>query len=142
MVVADAGYGIDSQFRGAVTELGLKYVVGVQSSTTVWEPGHQPLPAKPWKGRGRPPRLLRRDPEHQPVPVRRPALALPASAWKGARWRQGSSRSLRSRFAALRVRPAHRDYWQAEPHPQEWLLIEWPRGESEPTKYWFSTLPA
>ena len=25
---------------------------------------------------------------------------------------------------------------------EEWLLIEWPTGESEPTKYWLSTLPA
>ena len=24
---------------------------------------------------------------------------------------------------------------------QEWLLIEWPKGEAEPTKYWLSTLP-
>jgi SRSO17 transposase len=142
VVVADAGYGIDSQFRATVTGLGLKYVVGVQSSTTVWEPGQQPLPAQPSKGRGRPPRLLRRDPEHQPVPVQSLALALPASAWKGVGWRQGSSRRLRSRFAAVRVRPAHRDYWQAQPHPEEWLLIEWPRGEAEPTKYWLSTLPA
>src|SRR5204863_398409 len=23
----------------------------------------------------------------------------------------------------------------------EWLLIEWPNGEQEPTKYWLSTLP-
>ena len=142
VVVADAGYGMDSQFRAGVTGLGLEYVVGVQSSTTVWEPGEQPLPAKPWKGKGRPPRLLRRDPEHQPVSARQLAVALPARAWKGVRWRQGSSRTLRSRFAAVRVRPAHRDYWKAEPHPEEWLLIEWPKGESEPTKYWFSTLPA
>ena len=42
----------------------------------------------------------------------------------------------------VRVRPAHRDYWRAEPHPEEWLLIEWPAGGTEPTKYWFSTLPA
>src|ERR1700722_2058418 len=116
VVVADAGYGMDSQFRAGVTELGLPYVVGVQSSTTVWEPGKQPLPAKPWKGRGRPPRLLRRDPEHQPVSTKQLAIALPSSAWKGIRWRQGSSRTLRSRFAALRVRPARRDYWKAEPH--------------------------
>ena len=47
-----------------------------------------------------------------------------------------------SRFAALRVRPAHRDYWRAEPWPEEWLLVEWPEGEKEPTKYWLSTLPA
>jgi len=49
---------------------------------------------------------------------------------------------LQSRFAVLRVRPAHRDYWRSEPHPEEWLLIEWPTGEPEPTKYWLSTLPA
>ena len=117
-------------------------MVGIQSSTTVWEPGKQPLPAQPWKGRGRPPRLLRRDPEHQPVPVKQLAIALPSSAWKGVRWRQGSWRTLRWRFAAVRVRPARRDYWKAEPNAEEWLLIEWPRGEAEPTKYWLSTLPA
>jgi SRSO17 transposase len=48
---------------------------------------------------------------------------------------------LRSRFAAVRVRAAHRDDEKAEPHAEEWLLIEWPRGEKEPTKYWMSTLP-
>ena len=26
--------------------------------------------------------------------------------------------------------------------PEEWLLIEWPKGENEPTKYWLSTLAA
>jgi SRSO17 transposase len=57
-------------------------------------------------------------------------------------WRQGTKQSLRSRFAAVRVRPAHRDYWRSEPRPEEWLLIEWSRGEAEPTKYWLSTLPA
>jgi len=48
---------------------------------------------------------------------------------------------LRSRFAAVRVRVAHRDYERAEPHPEQWLLLEWPRGASEPAKYWLSTLP-
>jgi SRSO17 transposase len=64
------------------------------------------------------------------------------SAWKDVAWRQGAERTLRSRFAAVRVRPAHRDFWKKKPHPEEWLLIEWPREESEPTKYWVSTLPA
>ncbi len=57
-------------------------------------------------------------------------------------WRQGVKKKLQSRFAALRVRPAHRDYWRAEPHPEEWLLIEWPSNENQPTKYWLSTLSA
>ena len=46
-----------------------------------------------------------------------------------------------SRFAAVRIRPASRAGKLAAPHPLEWLLIEWPEGEREPTKYWLSTLP-
>jgi SRSO17 transposase len=30
---------------------------------------------------------------------------------------------------------------RSEPWPQEWLPIEWPKGEAEPTKYWLSNLP-
>ena len=142
VVVADAGYGVDGRFRSGITELGLKYVVGVQSSMTVWEPGTDPLPPLPRKPTGRPSRLLRRDPEHQPAAVKQLALALPAEFWKTVTWRQGTRHKLRSCFAGLRVRPAHRDYWQSEPHAEEWLLIEWPEGEAEPTKYWLSTLPA
>jgi hypothetical protein len=57
-------------------------------------------------------------------------------------WREGSAGTLRSRFAALRVRPAHRDILRATPRAEEWLLIEWPAGEKEPSKYFLSTLPA
>jgi SRSO17 transposase len=53
-------------------------------------------------------------------------LSLPADSRKKVNWRQGVSKRLQSRFAAVRVRPAHRDYWRAEPYPAEWLLIEWP----------------
>jgi SRSO17 transposase len=141
VVVADAGYGIDSRFRKGITKLDLEYVVGVQSSVTVWEPGKEPLPAMPYKGMGRPPRLLRRDKDHRPVSVKQLALALPAEAWKIVNWRQGTKQKLRSRFAAVRIRSANRDYWQAEPHPEEWLLIEWPKAEAEPTKYWLSSVP-
>jgi len=142
LVLADAGYGVDSQFRAGLTELGLQYVVGVQSTISVWEPGKAPLPAKPWKGQGRPPRTLRRSEKHQPVSAKQLALALPASAWRKVTWREGASKKLASRFAAVQVRPAHRDYERAEPYPEQWLLMEWPREESEPTKYWLSTLPA
>ena len=55
---------------------------------------------------------------------------------------EASAEPLSSRFARVRVRAAHRDYWLAESRPDEWLLIEWPDGEDAPTKYWFSTLPA
>jgi SRSO17 transposase len=141
IVLADAAYGINTEFRDGLTKLGLQYVVGVQSSMTVWQPGAEPLPAQAWKGEGRPPRLLRRSDRHQPVSVKQLALTLPSSAFQDVTWRAGTARKLRSRFAAVRVRPAHRDYEKAEPYPEEWLLMEWPRGEAEPTKYWVSTLP-
>jgi SRSO17 transposase len=142
IVLADAGYGSDTGFRTELSKLELRYVVGIQSTMTVWKPGEEPKPARPYRGTGRPPRLLRRDAKHQPVSVKELTLSLPATAWKTITWREGVKQNLRSRFAALRVRPAHRDYWRAEPHPEEWLLIEWPKGESQPTKYWLSTLPA
>lgn len=141
VVLADAAYGINTEFRDGLSQLELQYVVGVQNPLTVWEPGKQPLPAKPRGKTGRPPRLLQRASGHQPVSVKQLATSLPSSAFKEITWREGTERKLRSRFAALRVRPAHRDYWKAEPHAEEWLLIEWPRGGAEPTKYWMSTLP-
>jgi SRSO17 transposase len=49
---------------------------------------------------------------------------------------------LSSRFARVRVRVAHGNSQLADRRPEEWLLIEWPEGEKEPTKYWLSTLPA
>src|SRR3954451_10610649 len=103
--------------------------------------GCAPLPPKPWSGRGRPPKLIRRDNEHQPISVKALALALEQAAWSETAWREGAVDRLTSRFARVRVRAAHRDYWLGEPRPEEWLLIEWPEGEKEPTKYWFSTLP-
>jgi SRSO17 transposase len=142
VILADAAYGINTEFRQALTELKLEYVVGVQSSMTVWEPGQQPLPAKSAGTMGRPPKLLQRSVDHRPVSAKQLARQLPANAFHAVTWRQGVQRKLQSRFAAVRVRPAHRDYWRAEPHPEEWLLIEWPRGETEPTKYWVSTMPA
>lgn len=141
VVLADAAYGINTEFRDGLTELGLPYVVGVQSSMTVWEPGQQPLPAKPRGRTGRPPRRLPRTPDHRPVSVKQLAMKLPASAFQQITWREGAERKLHSRFAAVRVRPAHRDYWKAEPHAEQWLLIEWPPEEAEPTKYWVSTMP-
>jgi SRSO17 transposase len=141
VVLADAGYGVDTAFRTALTALGLLYIVGIQSSTTLWPPGTAPLPPKLWSGRGRPPTRVRRDPDHQPLSALDLAKRLPAQAWQAVTWREGTNAPLASRFAAVRVRPAHRDHLLHEPRPEEWVLIEWPKGEKEPTKYWLSTLP-
>jgi SRSO17 transposase len=141
VVLVDAGYGVDGPFRSGVTALGLTYVMGVQSTLSVWPPGEEPLPPASWSGRGRRPSRLRRDAEHQPVDAKTLALDLSPESWRTVFWREGSNGPLSSRFAAVRVRPASRDWKQSAPHAVEWLLIEWPEAEENPTKYWLSTLP-
>ncbi len=64
-----------------------------------------------------------------------------ATARKTARWREGTKGTMVSRFAAARVRPAHRDGLRSEPRPIDWILIEWPTGTPVPTQYWLSTVP-
>jgi SRSO17 transposase len=141
VVLADAGYGDETAFRDGITDLGMLYAVGIRPATTVWAPGTAPLPPKPWIGRGIRPTRLRREPGHEPVAVKALAMALPPGAYGSVTWREGTNTHLTSRFAALRVRPAHRDYLGTGMRPEEWLLIEWPDGESEPTKYFLSTAP-
>jgi len=142
VVVADAGYGVDTAFRDRLTELGFTYVVGITGAVSLWPGGRTPLPPKPWAGHGRRPTLLRRDAQHKPLSAKALALELPARRFRTVMWREGTNAPLSSRFAALRVRCAHRDYWHAEQRPEQWLLIEWPAAEPEPTKYFLSTLPA
>ena len=141
-VLADAAYGNDHGFRAELEKLKLQYVVGVQSSTTVWPPDMVPLPPKARRATGRPPKLLRRDEKHQPLAVKGLALCLSAADLRRVSWREGTRGTMHSRFAALRVRVAHRDYWRSQPHPEQWLLLEWPKTEKEPTKYWLSNLSA
>ena len=116
-------------------------MAGILSTPSVWAHGTAPLPPKPWSGRGRPPKLMRRDGEHPPTSVKALALALAQKAWTAISWRAGAADRLISRFARVRVRAAHCDYGLGELRPQEWLLIEGPQGEKEPPKYWLSTLP-
>lgn len=84
---------------------------------------------------------MRRSPDHKPLSAKALAQELPVQAWQSVTWREGTNEDLTSRFAAVRVRPASRDYNLATPRREEWLLIEWPEGDTEPLKYWLSTLP-
>jgi SRSO17 transposase len=142
VVVADAAYGNDGQFRNGLEALGLEYVLGIQSTTTVWSQGSMPLAPPRYRGCGRPATLLRRDAAHQPLAVRDLARRHTPTAWRPVTWREGSVGMMRSRFAAVRVHAAHRDYWRAAPHREQWLLIEWPKDSAEPTKYWLANLAA
>ena len=142
LVVADAGYGVNTGFRDGLTALGFQYVVGITGAVSLWPEGRAPLPPKPWSGRGRKPKLLQRDAHHQPLRAKALAMQLSTRRFRTVTWREGTNAMLSSRFAAVRVRCAHRDYWRAEHRPEQWLLLEWPPGEAEPTKYFLSTVPA
>ena len=139
-VLADAGYGVDTAFRQALADLGLQYVVGITSAISVWPPGVEPLPPPPYSGKGRPPVQPKRTAERQPVSVKRLAMELPKEAYQTISWREGSNAALSGRFAAVRVRHAGGNAGRARLRPQQWLLVQWPVEESEPTKYWLSTL--
>ncbi|MBO0718560.1 MAG: IS701 family transposase [Rhizobiales bacterium] len=130
MVLVDAGYGHDGKLRASITELGKRYVAGIQPQTLVWKPGVRP---------GRPPKKGRRD-APDTISVKDLALGLGARKWHTIRWREGTNGWLSSRFARVRVCVASS---HTRPHKpaKEWLLIEWPEGDDAPTKYWLSTLP-
>jgi SRSO17 transposase len=119
VVLMDASYGNNSKLRQDLTKLGLSYVAAIQSTTKV-----------------RP--VREDDPKPPRVSVEALALSLPKRAWRTVAWREGTNVKLRSRFARVRVRvsPIRGETRFAE----ETLLIEWPKGEDKPTKYWLATV--
>ncbi len=137
-VLIDAGYGDEAALRDRLSAHGLIYAVGIRPGTALWCDEHEPAPAPAKQGRGRPRTRVLRDKTHQPIGVRELAQALPAATYRTVTWREGTNAALASRFARVRVRAAHAD----RPREEEWLLIEWPKGEAEPTRYFLSTLPA
>ena len=137
-VVADSFYGNDFGFRQALRQRQLSYVVQVESSSVVWtEDPNLPLP--PPKKTGRPRQYPPLEALPRPQSLEAVVQALPDSAWRTVTWREGSRGAQRSRFARLPVWAAHG--WRAQAHPPrvaEWLLVEWPKGEPQPTKYWLA----
>jgi SRSO17 transposase len=131
----DAAYGNDSRLRTGMTALGLSYVAGILPNSLMWPSGAGP------RRRGKPMNNTGRRDEPDLISAKELALALPKRAWRTIPWRQGSADWLSSRFARVRVGVGH-NRLLPEVLSREWLLIEWPEGEAEPTKYWLSTLPA
>lgn len=139
IVLADAAYGTEADWRDQLTAWGLSYAVAVRENTRVWSGAHQPAPMpRQIPGHGRPRTRLVSNARHTPVSVLEVAQQLPAASFRTVRWREGTNSPLRSRFAALRVRAANARRARAE----EWLLIEWPPTEARPRHYWLCTLPA
>jgi SRSO17 transposase len=141
VVVADAGYGNNGDFRAGITARGSHYVVQVDGDLTAHAAEAVPQ-LRPYSGRGRRPRPRYRT---APVGLRAHALAAGRDATVPVTWREGSRAALTSSFVALRVRPAGRNPTARLANdgslPPAWLLAEWPADASEPTDYWLSDLP-
>ncbi len=146
-VVADAGYGDITAFRLGLQARDLPYVVAVKPTTSAYPADAVPVTAA-YSGRGRPPTPRYRD---EPTNLAGLALAAGRGALRQVTWRHGSRKTahnptaaMRSRFLALRVRPANREIARRADGslPECWLIAEWPSGKSEPTDYWLSNLPA
>jgi len=118
IALMDASYGSNSALRSGTSALGLAYVAGIVSTVKV----------RAVSNRGATERMS----------VKKLALSLPKHAWRTITWREGTADRLRSRFARIQVRTA--PIRGAARRAEETLLIEWPEGEAEPTKYWLSTL--
>jgi SRSO17 transposase len=138
-VVADSAYGNSFEFREQLRRRGLCYVMAAEPTTVVWTQDPNAVPVPPSAPTGRP----RRYPPLASTPVPQDlatvAKQLPKTAWKKVTWREGTRGPQRSRFAKLKVWAAHG--WRAQRHPErvaEGLLVEWPEGETAPTKYWLA----
>lgn len=141
-ILGDAGFGDATEFRSGLAERGLAYVLQVKGDTSAYAQEVSPE-RRAWSGRGRPPKARYRE---KPSLLRKLALAAGKRSAKQVTWREGSRGPMRSRFIALRVRPANialRNRASREQGELElcWLLAEWPADKDEPVKYWLSNLP-
>jgi SRSO17 transposase len=142
VLLADSGYGEVGEFRGGLDARQVPYLVEVRADTSAYPEQVRPVAAT-YSGKGRRPRPRYRD---QPSSLRQLALAVGPQACVDLIWRRGSRGLQRGRFLAVRVRPAGvtpRRLARAAGTELavRWLLVEWPPGKPEPTKYWLSSLP-
>lgn len=137
-VVADSAYGNEFAFREALRQHELSYVLAVEPTTKVWTSDPNLIPVRKSKpGRGRPRQYVAPEDLPSSKTLLEVARELPASAWKNVIWREGSKGPMRSRFAVVPVWASHRACVQRHfERVREWLLIQWPREEDAPTKYW------
>src|SRR5258708_4437333 len=100
MVLVDAGYGHDSKLRAGITDLGKRYVAGIQPQMLVWKPAKRP---------GRAPKKGHRD-APDTISVKHLALGLRDSAWRTIQWRLGSHERASSRSCRVRGHLATRHH--------------------------------
>ena len=141
VVLADSAYGDVTEFRQALERGGWRYGVAVSGTLKVIPADADLGPVPAYTGSGRRPTRPAAVRAGMPSEAVRAWATGRAKAFRKVTWREGSRGKLASRFAAWRVRPAHRLSAGRTPLAACWLLAEWPEGEPEPTKFYFSNLP-
>jgi SRSO17 transposase len=130
VVVGDGAYGDNTELRTSLAQRGISYVLDVKGPTSAYsENARRERPD--YQGRGQPPKCRYQD---DPSSLRDLALAAGEQAAVTVSWREGTRGTMRSRFLALRVRPANIELRRAankadEDLPVGWLLCEWPEGK-------------
>lgn len=133
-VTFDEGYGKDPGFLSGLEELDERYIGEVPKSCRVWL--RRPRVTEPKPCRSGRPRRKARVATGQPKPqtVEEIAAALPASAWKRLRFREGTKGTQQAHFARVRI-VAERDDL---PGPDLWLVIERSCDQAPYIKYYLS----
>lgn len=123
VVIADSGYGDSAKFRRALRQLGLHYALGVGANLNVWR-------ADKFEVR-----------RGDKISLKELAARIPAKAIRRVTWREGTKGKLSARFAFRRVVPCRADGVPPIDREVIWLVIEWEDGKTEPSKYYFCSLP-
>lgn len=122
IVLADSFYGHSRPFRDAIKVLGFDYGVAIHGSDTMY--------------------VVNRDdvPRRELLSAQEIGQHLGPSAFRRYVWREGTSRTLRSRFALCRVAIPGEDGTPESADCVEWLSIERPEDKKEPCKFILTTL--
>jgi len=141
-ILGDCAYGKNTELRERLNDAELEYVLSVSEEVSVFAPETNFQVPEPSPGRGRP--KSRPRPDRKPEQIGALIARLSPEQFQTVTFRDGpDGQRKRSRFCFLRVRAAN-DWEKRTPFPprEEWLIVEWPKGRTQPTDYWLANLPA
>lgn len=124
VILADSAYGESVMFRGCIRVLGFDFAVGIHAPTKVWLVGDDNVV------------------EGKAVSAQQLGMQLGPKAFRRCSWREGTNgKMLSSRFCFRRVKVAADDGSPIDEREVLWLMMEWPQGETKPTKFVLTSLP-
>lgn len=126
-VLADSAYGDSFEWRRALRELGLEYLVQVEGETLQgWTQAPQPVR-----------RRTRFDYSkvERPQSLARIVADWGPQLWKPAHWKDSAKRWHETRLGVAPVYCSHGASQGKAPAPAEYLVVDWPEGKSQPYHY-------